>query len=225
VFVQHIGTAGQMVQVGMHMPGRLAFSETFHFNGDGKLVPDPNKAEGGPGRWILGALQPLHFGWFGGMAVKIVYAVLGLALTVVTHSGVAIWLARRRDKGRPAPGWEKTWAVVGWGQPLAFGATAVAALALPGAPLLGVYFASMALAALVAFLAPSGAAAARALRVLSALAILSAVGLHGARWWGTAIDPMGWNVDAAAVLVAIAIALPALKRARVRTESLAAAAG
>jgi hypothetical protein len=159
------------------------------------------------------------------MAVKLLYGVLGLALTVVTHSGVVIWLARRRDKGRPAPGWEKTWAVVGWSQPLGFGATAIAALTLPGALLLGIYFAGIALASLVAYVAASGEAAARALRVLSGIVILAAVGVHAARWWGQAIDPMGWYVDAAAVLVALVIAVPALRRARVRTESLAAAAG
>ena len=49
----------------------------------------------------------LHFGWFAGLPVKIAYLLLGFALCAVTWSGVTIWLARRRDKGRPAPGWER----------------------------------------------------------------------------------------------------------------------
>jgi uncharacterized iron-regulated membrane protein len=220
IFVEHVGTAGQVVQVGVHEPGKIAFNETYYFSGDGKPLADPTKAQAGPGRWILHAIQPLHFGWFGGMAVKLLYGVLGLALTVVTHSGVVIWLARRRDKGRPAPRWEKVWAVVGWSQPLAFGTTAMAALALPGAPLLGIYLGTLAFAGLVAFLAGGGGATVRVLRILSALAFLGAVGLHGTRWWGSGIDPMAWYVDAAVVLIALVIALPALRRSPARPAAV-----
>jgi uncharacterized iron-regulated membrane protein len=114
-FLEHVGTAGQVVQLGMRTPGGIAFSTTYHFNGDGKSLADPTTTRRGPGHWILGALQPLHFGWFGGLPVKLLYGVLGLTLAIVTHSGVVIWLERRCDKGRPAPAWEKVWAVVGWG--------------------------------------------------------------------------------------------------------------
>lgn len=212
VFVEHVGSAGQVVQLGMHEPGKIAFSETYYFSGDGSPLADPTKAQAGPGRWILGAIQPLHFGWFGGMPVKILYGVLGLALTVVTHSGVVIWLARRRDKGRPAPKWEKVWAVVGWSQPLAFATTAAAALFVAEGFLVEAYLATIAAASALAWLSSDGAATARALRILSALVIVAVVGMHAFVWWGRASDPMAWYVDAAAVLVALAIALPALKR-------------
>jgi uncharacterized iron-regulated membrane protein len=43
--------------------------------------------------------------WFGGAPVRVVYGLLGVALCVVTSSGITIWLARRRDRGRAAPGW------------------------------------------------------------------------------------------------------------------------
>ncbi len=210
VFVEHVGTAGQVVQLGMHMPGKIAFSETFHFSGDGKLLPDPTKAEAGPGRWILGAIQPLHFGWFGGLAVKLLYGVLGLALTVVTHSGVVIWLARRRDKGRPAPGWEKVWAVVGWSQPLAFGTTAIVALLFGANFLVATYLATIAAAGVLAFFTSDGVATARALRMLSALAMLAAVATHLHVWWGQITDPMAWYVDIAVVLSAAVLAAPLL---------------
>ncbi len=222
VFVEHVGTAGQVVQLGMHMPGKIAFSETFHFSGDGKLLPDPTKAEAGPGRWILGAIQPLHFGWFGGLAVKILYGVLGLALTVVTHSGVVIWLARRRDKGRPAPGWEKVWAVVGWSQPLAFGVTAVAALLIGEGQLVPIYLATIVAAFALALVMRDGTATARVLRVLSGLALIGVVATHAYVWWGRIADPMAWWVDAVLVASALIIALPALKRREPRAATVAA---
>ena len=54
--------------------------------------------------------------------------VLGAGLTAVTSSGVAIWLARRRDKGRPAPRWERIWIATVWSQPLAYAASLLVAV-------------------------------------------------------------------------------------------------
>jgi len=49
--------------------------------------------------WYLRALEvsrPLHFGDYGGMPLKIVWALFDLALIVVLSSGVYLWLVRRR---------------------------------------------------------------------------------------------------------------------------------
>jgi hypothetical protein len=154
--------------------------------------------------------------------VKLLYGVLGLALTVVTHSGVVIWLARRRDKGRPAPGWEKVWAVVGWSQPLAFGATAIAALLIGERLLIPIYLATIAAAFALALLMRDGAATTRALRVLSGLALIGVVATHAYVWWGRIADPMAWWVDAVIVAAALLIALPALKRREPRAVTAAA---
>lgn len=216
VSLEHVGTAGQHVQLGMHTPGRLAFARTHHFDGDAKPIADVASTSGGAGQWILGAIQPLHFGWFGGIPVKLLYGVLGLALTIVTHSGVVIWLARRRDKGRPAPGWETVWAAVGWGQPLAFGTTAIAALALAGEGLLAVYLATVAASFGLGWLARDGVTTSRALRLLSALAIVGAVSLHALVWEGRMADPMAWYVNLGMLACAAAIALPMLGSATAR---------
>ena len=129
---QHIGHAGQIVHLGMRTPGHLAMANSYYFDGAGKRLGDGGLETGSIGKQILGALQPLHFGWFGGFPVKVIYGLLGLALTVVTHSGITIWLARRRDAGRPAPHWEKIWSGLAWSQPLAF-ATAALAIFTAGA--------------------------------------------------------------------------------------------
>lgn len=46
--------------------------------------------------------QPLHFGDYGGMPMKIIWAVLDLLSIVVLGSGVYLWLARRRAVRRPS---------------------------------------------------------------------------------------------------------------------------
>ncbi|RAI45999.1 PepSY-associated TM helix domain-containing protein [Rhodoplanes roseus] len=53
--------------------------------------------------WYLVALlvsQPLHFGDYGGMPLKILWAVLDVITIVVLGSGLYLWLARRRSRVR-----------------------------------------------------------------------------------------------------------------------------
>ena len=212
-FLQQVGTESQIIQLGMYTPGRIAFSTTYRFDGTGTLLKGP-QADRGPGLWILGALQPLHFGWFAGVPVKLLYGLLGLALSIVTHSGVAVWLARRRDKGRPAPRWERAWAAVVWSQPLAFGTTATVALLAGEGLLIETYLATVAAAAGLAGLGRDARTASHLLRLACTFGLLTAVSAHALRWRGHAIDPTAWYVDVALLVVAIAILLPVLARRR-----------
>lgn len=107
---------------------RLANANSYAFDRKGKLYYEQTAAENNVGQKILGSLGLLHFGWFGGGIIKIAYALLGLGLTYLAAGGVNIWLARRRDKGRPAPGWERVWTAIVWGQPVALTGAALAAL-------------------------------------------------------------------------------------------------
>ena len=48
--------------------------------------------------------QPLHFGDYGGMPLKIIWALLDIVTIVVLASGLYLWLARRRRPlAAPAP--------------------------------------------------------------------------------------------------------------------------
>lgn len=52
-----------------------------------------------PMPWYMQALllsQPLHFGDYGGLAMKLLWAVLDLITIVVLGSGIYLWLPRRR---------------------------------------------------------------------------------------------------------------------------------
>jgi uncharacterized iron-regulated membrane protein len=53
--------------------------------------------------WYLGALllsQPLHFGDYGGLPLKVVWALLDLATIVVLGSGLYLWIVRRDRRPR-----------------------------------------------------------------------------------------------------------------------------
>ena len=52
-----------------------------------------------PTPWYVKTLslsQPLHFGDYGGLPLKIVWALLDLVTIVVLGSGLYLWFARRR---------------------------------------------------------------------------------------------------------------------------------
>lgn len=198
--VQHIGKAGQIASVGLSTPGHLTFANAYNFDGTGKLLGDNGVEEGSIGKQILGALQPVHFGWFGGMPVKLLYGILGLALSVITYTGVTIWLARRRDSGRPAPKWERVWTAVGWGQPLAIAGSAIAGLLTASEPIilttyLALTFATLALsvmlktAAHVSWLCKTG----------TAVLLTFAAATHIVLWGDKATDPMALYVNIAMV--------------------------
>ncbi len=225
VHIDHVGKAGQVVHLGMRTPGHLAMANNYYFKGDGTPLGDGGLETGGVGQQILGVLQPLHFGWFGGYPVKIAYGVLGLALTVITHTGVTIWLARRRDKGRPAPRWEKVWAVFGWSQPLALATSAVAAVAgSDGKTILTIYLVTIGVAFALSAALASAAATVLALRLIGALALIGLACVHLTLWAGRIADPMAWIVDVAILLTAGAIAYPVGRRSADRAQSARAPA-
>ncbi len=208
VHIDHIGKTGQVVHLGMRTPGHLAMANHYYFKGDGTPLGDGGLETGGVGQQILGVLQPLHFGWFGGFPVKIAYGILGLALTVVTYTGVTIWLARKRDRGSPAPRWEKIWTGVGWGQPLAIAAAAASAFYIGEHALLYTYLAVTIGALILALLMPSWRSAAKLLRVSAALSIVGVLAAHALTWSGRATDPMAGIVTFVLALVAIILVLP-----------------
>lgn len=206
VFLQHVGKIGQVVHLGMRTPGHLALSNSYYFKGDGTPLGDGGLETGGIGQQILGALQPLHFGWFGGLPVKVIYGLLGLALTVVTHSGVTIWLARRRDKGRPAPGWERIWAAAAWGQPFALAAAAIASLFLAVNAILPVYLGTVLLAFVLALGLSSASLVTRVLQALGATTLAGVLLAHGLIWMPKATDLMAWAVSAAVLAAGLVLA-------------------
>lgn len=215
--VTHAGRRDASVALSEGRPGLLAAQDSFVFDADGRIVQEKHPGGLTLGEQILGSLGILHFGWFGGAAVRIAYGLLGLALCVVTASGIHVWLARRRDKGRPAPHWERIWAAILWGQPAALALTAALAMVAPQivermATLvwLGFTIASVAVAGMLRM--TDDARIRRVLRRATGALMLGTALIHGARH-GVGGD--GIAVDLALALIGLGLlapALPALRR-------------
>ena len=124
------GTVGQHVQmVGVHGQ-RLIFGEYYHFRPDGTFEGTSGLADGEIGQQAAASIYSLHFGDFGGLPVKVAYIVFGLALTVVSATGVYIWLGKRRRRGIVEPALLGAWHGVVWGAPAALVVTLLARFAL-----------------------------------------------------------------------------------------------
>lgn len=219
IFVDDATEMGGSVQVRLDDgSNRIANTDVFTFNRAGRLIQSKRAANNNLGESILGSIGRLHFGWFGGGIVKVAYGLLGLGLTYLAASGVMIWLARRRDKGRPAPGWERIWTAFVWGQPMALAASALAVLLAPASwtgIALGIW-AAVTVAALLAttlldteLLSRSGKLGTGALLVGTAL-------VHAiSRPSG---DPIGWTVDGTLAVAGLALGIAALRSKAIKAS-------
>ena len=151
VILHDPGTAGQHVQiVGTH-DRRLIFGEYYHFDAAGRFEGTAGLADGALGQQAAASNYSLHFGDYGGLPVKIAYAVLGLALTAICATGTYIWLGKRRRRGLVEPRLRAAWDGVVWGVPLALAATLLARLALGNdAPFAAIFWLLAALVPLAA---------------------------------------------------------------------------
>ena len=126
VGVERPGTAGARIIVEVASPGRLPRGEDVYFDGAGRAIGRGRFVTGSLGLQAYSAAAQLHFGVFGGLPVRLVYVVLGAALSFVAASGVTIWLARRRDRGRPSPRLRRAWMAWTWGAPAGLALSALA---------------------------------------------------------------------------------------------------
>ncbi|MFV0624254.1 PepSY-associated TM helix domain-containing protein [Sphingomonas sp. ac-8] len=173
--IENAGRADARIAVTSERHRLLVPQDTTSFDATGRVLKDQHPQDLVAGTRILGGIGQLHFGWYGGVPVRILYGLLGLALCVVTSSGVTIWLARRRDKGRAVPRWERLWVAVAWGQPLTLALAALVAIMLPIATAVLATWLGATVALLLGFytLRFPATAAARCLRLALAVALIT----------------------------------------------------
>lgn len=214
IFTEHPTEMGGAALFNVKRPDRIGRTDGYAFRRDGTIYHASKSADNNLGEDLLSGMGQLHFGWFGGGIVKIVYFMLGLGLTYLAASGVNIWLARRRDKGRPAPGWERIWSATIWGQPASIAGAAVASLimgettaAIGAWAILSVAFWLLAFRFDARGLAKVG-------RIATGVLMLLVVGVHLALRGGAAsADAVAWIVNAGFLFGGLALLAPDLRRA------------
>lgn len=199
VALQQPGQPGQHLEIAASLPERLVYSEIYRFSPVGEYLGHQALASGPVGRQLAYSVYRLHFGHFAGMPVKLLYGLMGLALTVVSASGVNIYLARRRRRGLA----DGLWVAVVWGSPLALALAAVAALA--GLPPLPVFLAAGLAAALAAALVRDADRVRRGLMLALGASLPAIAAAHALRFGMGAGPAVADAINLALLLGALAL--------------------
>lgn len=85
-----------MVYVDRGAPGDFSHRDILSFSSTGRLLANWHYGENQtPGDWFLWAMHPLHFGTLWGLGFKILWALAGLSLPVLSITGLLMYWNRR----------------------------------------------------------------------------------------------------------------------------------
>jgi len=205
IYVNGPGTDAQSIEILTQAPGQLAYFDEVQFDAAGNMLGSTGMSDGETGQKIAAAVYSLHFGWFGGQAVKFAYLFLGIALSVVCASGFTLWLIKRREKGRPSPRLERAWIAIVWGSPAVLAATMLGSLSGVMSEAVLIPFHWIALAGLVVLAAftGSGRVWSRALRLAAGGLTLAGLAVHHAAHAGYFQGEAAWGVSTGLAVTAV----------------------
>jgi uncharacterized iron-regulated membrane protein len=99
-------TASGQVTVAGNLPGTLlqeGSSRVTYSGVDGSTVAILDMRQQGAWAQVRAALEPLHYGYFGGLWLKALYLLMGLSPALLSMTGALIWFDRRaRLRGEKA---------------------------------------------------------------------------------------------------------------------------
>lgn len=209
-------TAGQYISViGAHTD-RLIFGEYYNFNAAGAFEGTTGMADGTLGQQIAGSVYNVHFGNWGGPAVKLAYFVFGLALSAIIASGLNIYFARQRERGRVHARSEAAWAALVWTTPAALSAALLASVLglAEGLGLVALFWTLLAAALLAGAVSADARRSARAARSAAAILLGLTVAVHAARHPEALLSPALLQVSLPLLAAAAAFALSIWRPAR-----------
>lgn len=135
ITVEHPGEDDQFILVGAEQPGRLIYAEQYRFTADGEHIDHVGFSDGAAGKQFIFSVYRIHFGHFGHLVTKILFLIAGLALTIVSVTGINIWLHKRKHRDAI----NNLWAGLVWGTPLALTVLAIVDL-YAGVASVGLYW-------------------------------------------------------------------------------------
>ena len=204
------GTVGQSIEMKATHPDRLIDGELYRFDSAGEITGTAGITTGPLGMQLFNASYQLHFGSFGGGWVRLAYGLMGIALCVITATGINIWLVKRREKREPAPRLERAWIGVVWGTPLSLAITLViASLGFRGPEQILIFW-SVLIAIIASCIAGKrNRVISRVVRLATGVMLLVAVCIHGARDGLALLSPGGLPVTLGLLAMAAAAMLSA----------------
>jgi uncharacterized iron-regulated membrane protein len=137
-------TEGQHLQILAEHPERLIFGDYYGFDAEGSYRGNVGMSDGTGGQQVAASVYRLHFGSFGGLPIKLAYAVFGISLAFMICAGMNIYFIRREQRRGKSVALRQAWAGVVWGTPIALTFCLLGSLVMPGLPLNVVFWAVLA---------------------------------------------------------------------------------
>ncbi|WP_421859556.1 PepSY-associated TM helix domain-containing protein [Oceanicaulis sp.] len=213
VQIANPGQDGQALQILTAANQRLIFGEYLQFDSSGAFIGKTGLDDGTFGQQATASVYNLHFGNWGGVPVKLVYVVLGLALCVVCVSGVQLWLYKRTRKTGPQPLLERSWIALVWGPPALIGLVLALdrLLGLADTAMPAVFWVGLVILTGLSVFAPSKAALSRGLKLCgAALILVGALAHFGAYGVSGFQSPAAWGVLAGLIVSALVLGANAM---------------
>lgn len=121
ITLEEFNSPEQFMLIGAIHHDRLIYAEQYRYDSAGNYLGNVGYSDGAAGRQAIFSVYRLHFGHFGNFAVKVLYVLLGIALSIVSVTGINIWLAKRKNQDYI----NHLWTGIVWGAPLALWITAI----------------------------------------------------------------------------------------------------
>lgn len=178
------GTSGQHITIYGEHTDRLIYGETYEFDAEGAYTGHGGASDGVAGQQIASSMYRLHFGDFGGHAMKIAYFALGVALCIIVASGLNIYFLKRAENGRAMPHLASAWSGLVWGTSAWLAVTLMASLlGLSGAGLTALFWLGSLGLCLVGLRLGDARRTGQLSRRLLGAALSAAVLVHIVRFW------------------------------------------
>lgn len=220
------GTAGQHVSVIAKHSDRLIFGDYYNFDAHGQYLGNTGLSDGTTGQQIAGSVYNIHFGNWGGLPVKIAYAVFGLALCTIIASGLNIYFVRRQAQGRAAPRLEAAWAGIVWGTPATLALTLLASVTgtPEGAGLVALFWLPLSEILATCLIAGNASSCRTVLKLSGAALLLGAILIHAVRNAAALGQASFWPISLCALAIAATLTAGALalRSGRLKPENMSA---
>jgi len=203
--------SGQTTSVLYSEDGILSARSADIFRNDGEFLEKFGGKGGEVGARIFGAVQPLHYGTFGGYPIKLLYFVLALGLTYITSTGMMIWFKRKMQQGQPKAKTEAAWRGMTTGLTLALSAGAVIAVSGLAVPIPAVCLAVWAVGGLAIYLSKQPLMLVKAGWIVSAALLVCAVIVNASL--ASLGDTTSWLVNGIVILCALGLFAATLRLA------------
>lgn len=198
--VHESGTPRQFMEVATLQDGRLVYSENYRFDPEGNYLGKVGFSDGEVGKQVVYSVYRLHFGHFGGFPVKILYGVLGLALTIVSVTGVNIWLAKRKTRDYL----NYLWSGLVWGTPAALTLSALSQVAQAYTSV-GLFWLAIFLSTILSLMLRDPERGRRLLQILGSGLLAVLVLAHTIRFGNASFAPAAIGINLSLCLTALTL--------------------